>query len=40
MDQNLNYILDDNGLKMKLTDADIDVVKQNGMYEEFDQSFL
>ena len=38
MDQFNNYVLDDNGNKMRLSENDIEVVKQNGMYEE--QSFL
>jgi hypothetical protein len=40
VDQDMNPIMGDDGNPIRLDDMDLDVVKQNGMYEEIETSFI
>ena len=40
VDKDMNPVLGDDGKQIQLDDMDLDVVKQNGMYEEIESSFI
>lgn len=39
IDDKGNFVLDDYGQKIKLDENDIEIVRENGLYEEIESSF-